>query len=664
MKSVWIWYYGELELYQSLFLLAKREAFGVEQPCFWQPAGVYHKMKFCKEADVEQDGTLTFYAKGKGCLYIDGKTYPTDTEIPITKGHHSLTASVICPDGLPAIYIDSDVVATDGSWLASPYFGLLWWEEERDKDKFFFPVGCTPAYTGKNADLSVFPFQKTKVEPVSRTPGKQGMLFDFGKELFGTLHFTSESDEVTVLYGESPEEAQAYGNGDKTRNAVIYQTVKGKGEHTLVSRAFRYVSFTKEVRDVFCDLELVATPPKASFTADDPTVRKVFDVCAYTFRLCTRECFLDGIKRDRWFWSGDSFQSYLVNDYLFGDPAAAKRTIISLFGKPPYEEHINTINAFSSFLIIGTADYIERWGDMPFLRFMWSRIKALYAFILSRLSPDGLVVRHPGDWIFLDWGDMDTEGAYAGEQILLWAAVGRMAKLKALMGEDAGKDTALAEELKQKINTSFYSPEKGAYIDSFVSGKQHVSRQTNILAILFDLAEGEQIGQIYRNVLCNPGVTPIITPIFSFYELLVLCKLGQVETAEEKVDSYWGEMLSLGATAFWETFDPKENEQERLAMYGNPFDKSLCHAWSTGPIYFLGRYVAGVHGTSFGNRTFEVAPAPGKYRFFHAVVPMRDGVVDVTYRDGKVIVYTALSGGTLTFGGEQFPSLPGKEAVL
>ena len=35
--------------------------------------------------------------------------------------------------------------------------------------------------------------------------------------------------------------------------------------------------------------------------------------------LTTREFFIDGIKRDRWVWSGDAIQSYLMNYYLFFD---------------------------------------------------------------------------------------------------------------------------------------------------------------------------------------------------------------------------------------------------------------------------------------------------------------------------------------------------------
>lgn len=671
MRSVWIWYMGDYELYHSMVLHTKREAFGTFQPAFYQTAGVYNKINFWKEADIPHDGQVTLYVKGCGCLYIDRVPYPTGAAVPITAGHHVLMASVCCTEAFPAIYVESDVLATDGSWIATPYSGMAGQpnmqtlEEMKRDDSYCFPVGCTPAYTDKNADLTVFPFARTKVAPVSCQTGRIGQLYDFGRETFGTLHFTlTDSESVTVVYGESAEEAQAYGTADKNALPVIWETVTGKGEYVLRSRAFRYISFTGKAENVYATLELPDTPVKADFTADDPLVKRVFDLCTYTFRLCTRECYLDGIKRDRWCWSGDSYVSYLVGDYLYGDPAATRRSLISLFGKPPYAEHICTITDFSSILLIGTAEYVERWGDMAFLRFMWNRIEALYAFILSRLSPEGLMVKRSGDWIFIDWGDMDKEGPFAAEQILLWAAIRAMGRMKVLMGKDGTEEFARADALRATIEKLYYCPEKNAYIDSYTSGRRHISRNTNILALLFDLATGEKAEAICRNVLENDAITPIISPYYSFFELVALCKMGRVERAQERVGSYWGGMLALGATTAWETYDPNEKGTEHLAMYGKAYGRSLCHAWGAGPIYFLGRFVAGVSATSFGSETFEVAPVPGNYKSFRATVPMRDGTVEVCYRDGKVTATTDLSGGTLSFGGKRVPILPGVPTAL
>jgi len=101
-------------------------------------------------------------------------------------------------------------------------------------------------------------------------------------------------------------------------------------------------------------------------------------------------------------------------------------------------------------------------------------------------------------------------------------------------------------------------------------------------------------------------------------------------------------------------------------MYGDPYGRSLCHAWGSGPIYLLGRYVAGVCPTSVGYETFVVAPQPGSYKQFTATVPLPEGSVTVSY-DAAAQSVTATAthpGGTLQYAGK-FVEIPvGETAVI
>jgi hypothetical protein len=56
----------------------------------------------------------------------------------------------------------------------------------------------------------------------------------------------------------------------------------------------------------------------------------------------------------------------------------------------------------------------------------------------------------------------------------------------------------------------------------------------------------------------------------------------------KEMKDYWGGMLKLGATSFWEEYNPQKKGAEHYAMYGREFGKSLCHAWGASPIYLLG----------------------------------------------------------------------------
>ena len=105
-------------------------------------------------------------------------------------------------------------------------------------------------------------------------------------------------------------------------------------------------------------------------------------------------------------------------------------------------------------------------------------------------------------------------------------------------------------------------------------------------------------------------------------------------------------MIALGATTFWEEYDPKMTGDEHYAMYGEPFDKSLCHAWAAGPIYLFGKYLLGVAPTSEGYKTFEVAPALDAGDF-SGIVPTPRGDIEVIVKNGQCIVRTSLTGGVL-----------------
>jgi hypothetical protein len=350
-----------------------------------------------------------------------------------------------------------------------------------------------------------------------------------------------------------------------------------------------------------------------------------------------------------------------VNQYLFFDPAITRRTIRALLGKPPYEQHINCINDYSAYLIVMVWDYYMATGDTEFVKKVFPRVRALYDFIASRLDENGLVVGRPDDWVFIDWAKFDREGPLCAEQILLWKVYDVMAKLSRLVGASFQADP---DALREKIEALYWDAEKGAYVDGYVSGKKNVTRHANVFAILYGFAP-EKADLIAQNVLLNDGIDPITTPYFKFFELMALCQIGNVERAQEMILSYWYPMLELGATAIWEQFDPRETGVQHYSMYGDPYGRSLCHAWGAGPVCLLGRYVAGVEATDVAYITFDVAPRPGAYRTFDATVPVCGGDVRVEYDGGARTVRATATrgGGTLKFGGKEAP-MPANETVI
>ena len=135
-----------------------------------------------------------------------------------------------------------------------------------------------------------------------------------------------------------------------------------------------------------------------------------------------------------------------------------------------------------------------------------------------------------------------------------------------------------------------------------------------------------------------------------FYELEALCMLGEQDRVMHEIKAYWGGMLREGATSFWEKYNPEEHGREKLAMYGRPYGKSLCHAWGASPIYLLGRYYLGVEPTKPGFEEYTVRPNLGVLDWMEGNVPTPFGTVNVKMNTSSVTVKSDGGRGTLIIG--------------
>ncbi|MCQ2399154.1 MAG: alpha-rhamnosidase, partial [Clostridia bacterium] len=640
-QAKWIWYHGDYEIYHNLKLHARRTELGVDFPAFWGMSTPYPSVVFYKKFYAEKRFPVKVVCKhyDNGRAVVDGKPYSLNTEFSVDKGEHEIYVEIIAIGNLPTVFIDSEYLKTGSDWLVS------------------FPkankvsVGCEPAYTTENDDPEIFPFKYEKVLPVAVNSLRGGYLYDFGKETFCrvTVKNANENDEIILYYGESEREALDH------ENTIIQVRLTGKTEYVVPPKALRFLHVTGcENPEIIAELEYLPTKTVGEFSCNDKLVNKIYETAVYTLSLNSRECYLDGIKRDRWVWSGDAYQSYMANRYLTFDKEIIKRTIVALLGKPPYVQHVNTINDYSMYVVISVYEYYLATLDAEFVKTYFDRITALYDFISSR-TENGYVVEKENDWVFIDWSDMDKSDALCAEQILFWKTKLAMATLFAVCGKDGSKYEREAKTLKNKILKDFWREDKFAFVDCFASGRRHVTRHANIFAILYDFVSEKKQKKLVKSVLNDDTITPITTPYFEFFELCARCKTGDVKHMQNKVIAYWGGMIKRGATSIWEKFDPTADETESLAMYGNAYGCSLCHAWGAGPVYLMGRYSLGVSPTSAGYKTFTVKPETGKFKFVKGVVPLPDGKKVSVYADKKEVrVLTDAEGGTLVAFGKEY----------
>ncbi len=649
-KSYWIWHYGEFEIYHTMQVHLRREERGCHRPLFWKISTPYATAKFIKTVTCES-GYLLCRINGDGYVSVDGRRYPADRRIALDSGTHSIEIQASNPHGFPAIFVESDAAPSDGSWESNYFAGE------------FKPVGWNPYFDSADKNPEVFPFEYTERQPLSVNRINGGMLYDFGTELFGYINITdcNKSERFDIFYGESEAEAL------DTEYSYITDSLLGSDSYRLKQRAFRYIYIphANENITVTADYEYLPLEKIGDFQCDDPLFNSIYSASVRTFHLNCREAFLDGIKRDRWVWSGDAYQSARINKYLFFDRNIEQRTLLGLIGKEPFEQHINTILDYSLLWFISLYEHYSAYGDKSFIKRIYPLAERLIAFCETRLNSDGFIEGRAEDWTFIDWADIEKTGAVCAEQMLLLQTYFSMYFLAHELEVPAADEFLRKyEALKSRVNEYYWNAEKGAFIDSYVSGNCNVTRHANIFAVMYDIATEEQAQSICDNVLNNPSVPKITTPYFMGYELDVLAKLGRLSAVEEVLRSYWGGMLALGADTVWEEYRPDIKGNEHYAMYGGKYEKSLCHAWGAGPIYLWGRYYLGVQATAPGYVTFTVRPQLGGLKQISGTVPVNGGMVAVSLDENKLEVTATKSGGILAWKDREYRLIPNEKFVL
>ncbi len=656
----WIGYPGDYEIWLGNQVQNRRTERGTFFPPFWKLDGHYVLIDFRREFDLYAADDIELKSQGKYNCKLDGKMLSgSPHRLHLDPGHHTLELKVYNQSAPPALWLQGRYIVSDASWQTTVEDKE--WIDASGKASDKSGTAWQPAELLPGEDPAHWHLATEAHSAIETKKDQQSLLVDFGKESFGyiDLHGLKGHGQVAVYYGESREEAlsadscEVLDRLDVDQRQPIDTVLEG-------SRAFRFVNI-RHTGDIQLDsvsmrFEYAPLTQKGGFRCSDPTINNIWDVAAYTFHLNTREFFLDGIKRDRWIWSGDAYQSYLMNYYLFFDSATVTRTLWALRGKDPVTSHINTIMDYSFYWFTGIYDYYRYTGDTGFIRLVYPRMVSLMNWIQQRRDKNGWLEGQPGDWLFIDWADgLTKKGELSFEQLLFVRSLETMALCADLVNDKAGAGVYHQEAgtLRAKLFTDFWNPGRQAFVYSSVDGR--ILRYTNMFAIFFGYLSPEQQSAVKTHVLLNDSIQQITTPYMQFYELEALCAMGEQKHVLQQIKDYWGGMLSRGATSFWEKYDPNEKGVQDYAMYGRPFGRSLCHAWGASPLYLLGKYYLGVRPQSPGYASYTVEPVLGGLQWMEGAVPTPHGNIKVYCSRSRIQVHAVTGEGTLKFTSKTRP---------
>lgn len=490
------------------------------------------------------------------------------------------------------------------------------------------------------------------LEASSNAPG--AILLDFGRELHGYVELitpmTSQQEKlrrVRVRFGESASEAMAELGGKQNaqndhaiRDQVV--TLPWLGKKMVGPSGFRFMRIDNadpqlpvELSQVRAVLQIRDLPQIGSFKCDDERLNEIWRVGAYTVHLNMQEYLWDGIKRDRLVWIGDMHPEVSTINAVFGETDVVTKSLDLTRDVTPVNEWMNGISSYSMWWVLIHEELWRHHGNREYLQAQKAYLTPLLRRLAGLIGPDGK--ERIDGMRFLDWpSSPNQQGVTAGLQGLLVMTLESGARLLTTLGEtETARLCTEAAARGRKVVPDTNNSKSGAALLS-LAGMMN-ARET---------AEG----------ILKAGGPKGISTFYGFYVLQALAKSGDTATALDFIRTYWGAMLDLGATTFWEDFDLEwTNNAARIDQLVPPgkkdvhgdygaycyigFRHSLCHGWASGPTAWLSQTVLGVKPVDPGFKKVRVQPQLGNLKWAEGAYPTPMGPIRVRHErqpDGSV----------------------------
>ena len=481
---------------------------------------------------------------------------------------------------------------------------------------------------------------------VLRNKGKRaGVVLDFGRELHGGVQFmvwhTKNNKQVRlrVRFGESVSEVNS--NLHKAKNATNDHAIRDTevlapwlGTTEIGNTGFRfvrvdlvdedsYVEF-KSIRAVFIyrDIEY-----KGSFECNDERLNRIWETGAYTVHLNMQDFVWDGIKRDRLVWVGDLHPEIMTINTVFGYNQTVPASLDLARDETPLGKWMNGLSSYSIWWILNQHSWYMYQGDRKYLEQQRVYLVGLLEQLIAKIALDG---SEKLDGVrFLDWpSNANKPAIHAGLQALMIMAMQTGAELCGYLGENEMKTKAL-EAAKRMIDCV---PDPNN------------SKQAAAMMVLAGLADAESMN---KKVLAVDGAKRMST-FYGYYVLQARAKAGDYQGCLDVIRRYWGAMLDLGATTFWEDFDldwthnaagideiVPAGKKDIHGDFGNycykGFRHSLCHGWASGPTAWLSEHVLGIKVIEHGCKTIRIEPHLGDLKWAKGIFPTPMGVIKVNH---------------------------------
>ncbi|MBO6173282.1 MAG: alpha-L-rhamnosidase [Bacteroidales bacterium] len=486
----------------------------------------------------------------------------------------------------------------------------------------------------------------------SSKSGKASILFDFGKELQGGVQIIRaiSSDKKAAVFhlcfGESVTEAMSSVDAEGTtatneHSVRDFETsVPWLGSMITGETGFRFLRVDLVSEDVEVPLVAVRAvsryrdiPCLGSFKCNDERINKIWETGAYTVHLNMQDYLWDGIKRDRLVWIGDMHPEVMTVGTVFGNHEVVRKSLDYVRDGTPATSWMNGICSYSLWWIIIHHHLYWYYGDKEYLSAQKTYLTELLRNVMKNIDGNKEAYKSGR---FIDWPTNDNPDAiHAGLQALTVRALEAGSELAGWLS-----DPALAKECRDAATK----------LRTYVPDNKGNKEAAALLAI-----EGMLDAKTAHDIIVKDGAKDF-TSFMGYYMLEALAKNGSYADALDLISEYWGRMLDLGATTFWEDFNYMDSKNAARIDEFVPEEKfdihadggaycyvglrhSFCHGWASGPTAWLSQHILGVEPASPGFKTVRIRPHLGNLKWVEGDFPTPYGIIHVTHSrrpDGQI----------------------------
>ncbi len=487
---------------------------------------------------------------------------------------------------------------------------------------------------------------------INKTDQKASIILDFGNELQGAIQIVTgmtgskKPVKLRLRLGESVSETLS--EIDSTSTATndhamrdFELTLPWLGKIEAGNSGFRFLKVDllgenssaciKEIRAISIYRDI---PWVGSFKCNDDLLNRIWMTGAKTAHLNMQEYMWDGIKRDRLVWIGDMHPEVSTILSVFGSNEVITKSLDLIRDITPVSDWMNGISSYSMWWVLIHRDYFNYSGDIDYLKQQKTYLIALLRKFCSMVDGNG---REKLDGNrFLDWpSSRDNVAVDQGYQGLLLMTLKAGSEMCARIGDRETESLCLAKvKLMSKV--------------SFQDVK---SKQAAALLCLAGLLAPETADKIL-----SAGGAENVSTFYGFYMLRAKAQAGDCVGALNLIRDYWGGMLQLGATSFWEDFNiqwmknasridemPNDKQVDVHKTFGDycykGYRHSFCHGWASGPTAWLSEYVLGVKILEPGCKKIKIEPHLGDLEWVEGTFPTPFGVISIRHEkqtNGKI----------------------------